>query len=133
MKRISAFCLFFHGDPRIRSLMSLLLPTLREQEQQPTVLIFFFPDLFLIICVHVCVSVCGGDWYVHVYASGVQKTFLRTWNYRPLRATLYRCWKLNSGSRERQRGLSHLSKTQNVTLEVVRLDAESSSTLILDF
>lgn len=113
--------------------MSLPLPTLREQEQQPAVLIFFFPDLFLIICVHVCVSVCVGGGYVHVYASGVQKRFLGTWNYRPLRATLYRCWKLNSGSREEQRGLSHLSKTQNVTLEVVRLDAESSSTLILDF
>lgn len=112
--------------------MSLPLPTLREQEQQPAVLIFFFPDLFLIICVNVCVSVCGGG-YVHVYASGVQKRFLGTWNYRPLRATLYRCWKLNSGSREEQRGLSHLSKTQNVTLKVVRLDAESSSTLILDF
>lgn len=58
MKRISAFCLIFHGDPRILSLMSLPLPNLREQEQQPAVLIFFFPDLFLIICVHVCVSVC---------------------------------------------------------------------------
>ena len=79
-----------------------------------------------------CAYMCLGG-YVHVYAPGVQKRFLRTSNYRSLRATLSGCWKLNSGSWEEQQGLSYLSNTQNVTLEGVRLDVESSSTLILDF